>query len=777
VATKLDVDDAPSALSERPAGPPVDRTSTAALIVMALAATVAGFGLVSPLAHWAINPVDLPAPLPDQNQDAESLTSVLSFAVLLPLMAFLLPARLDRISGRHGGTTSTALVLLLGIALCALICAVKLAGHLISDSRLAMLFAASAVWWVLAAAVLAVSLRRETTPRLIARIAPGLWPALAASVVVVILCFVDLGSIAVAPLAVGVVIAAAVGYGVASRPFSFRPPPRRWRWAVDVAAVALIALAVPNLVVFRPEDPSAVLETQIIQFHQNLWLGPANALVHGGTMLVNVLSQYGVGSIVFLGAVFEVIPIGNGTLALVEAAFSVGAFALAYLTLRLSGVGLGLTWATLTVAVVILVFNLVYPLGALLQHGALRFGLPMVILAAAAGEGRTARRDSILRGVEAAAFGVASLWSFEALVYSVGALGGIILFRAATAPSRRRWVAASGVLDAIAACVVVQVVFALATLAAAGQLPDWGGYITTVREFLTGPVGDLTYDFSPWSAGLPLGALYAASALALILVVRREPGFVAKERPTLLVLSAATGYGLALFTYFINRSANHILPYISLPAVMIVALWLAIMLRDERFSPRARGVAVASTVGVAALLVAVAWSNVGLRFSQSALAYVPPGGKSLRGALHRLWHPPPLAYGAADATHLLETYLPDEHESVVLTAPDLGVEALVRTDRVNAIPLSDPWEDSLVADLHESEVNDAIADLKPGRRMLIDRSSRAVLRGLGEGSSSIVPNGIAPLEVTALREISERFRLQPIARSPSGVEVVELRAR
>jgi hypothetical protein len=741
---------------------------------MCLAAMVAGFGLVSPLAHWAITPVDLPAPFPDQNQDAESLVFVLSFAVLLPFAALLVPSWLDRISRRHGQETVTALVLLLGIALCVLLVGVKLAGHVLSVSRLAMLLAVSALWWALTIGALAASLRRVAMPRAIARIAPSLWPALAAAFAVVLLCFVHLGSISLAPLIAGIGIAAAAGYGFAFRPRSFPLPPKRLRWVADLAALALIGLAVPNLVVFRPDQ---VLETQVIQFHQNLWLGPANALVHGGSMLVDVLSQYGVGSIVFLGAVFELIPIGNGTLALVEAAFSVGVFALAYLTLRLAGVGLGLAWATLAVAVVLLVFNLAYPVGALLQQGALRFGMPMVIVAAAAGEGRTVRRGSILQGVQAATLGVASLWSFEALVYSVGALGGITLFRVATAPTGRLRIAGRVALEALAACVVVQVVFALATLAAAGHLPDWGDYLTTVREFLTGPVGDLTYDFAPWSPGLPVGALYGASALALTLVIRREPGLVATQRPLLLVLSGTTGYGLALFSYLVNRSSDFILPYISLPAVMVVALWLAITLRDDRFSARARGVAVTSTVAIAALLVAIAWSDVGLRLSQSALAYAPPGGKSLRGALDRLWHPPPLADGSTDATRMLEIYMPDEHESVVLAAPDLTVEALLRTDRINAIPLSDPWEDSLVADLHTSAVENAVAELEPGRRMLIDRNSSTFLGELGQNPNSFVSSGLAPLEITALREIAERFRLKRIARVPSGVEVVELRGR
>ena len=265
--------------------------------------------------------------------------------------------------------------------------------------------------------------------------------------------------------------------------------------------------------------------------------------------------------------------------------------------------------------------------------------------------------------------------------------------------------------------------------------------------------------------------------LALVLVVRREPELAAANRPALLVLSGATGYGLALFSYVVNRSADHIIPYISLPAVMVVTLWLAVLLRDERLSQRTRGLAVTSAAACAALLVAIAWSNVGLRFSQSALAYAAPGGKSLSAALHRLWHPPPVAHGAADATRMLETYMPGEHKSVVLTSPDLSVEALMRTDRANAIPLSDPWEDSLVADLHKSAVEDAVADLEPGRRMLIDQSSREFLKNPGEGAASIVPTGIASLQATALREIAERFRLERVSRSPSGVEVVELRPR
>jgi hypothetical protein len=758
---------------------------TGATLVLSVSATVATFGLLSPLAHWAINPVHLAPPLASQNQKAENLVFLATFAVFLPLAALFVPRTLDRVSHRQGGEVAAESAIALGIALCALIVGIKVGERVLSASRPAMLFVAAALWWVLAAVALRGLGRGGNPPAALARVAPALWPALAASLGAVILCLADLGSIALLPLAAGLALSAGVGWmAYSGSPRLSGPPgrltvsPRALRRGADLAAIVLLALAVPNLSVFWPGGPAAGFETSIIQFHQNFYLGPANALVGGGTMLVDVVSQYGVGSIVFLAGVFKLIPIGYGTLALTEGVLAAGMFCLAYATLRLAGVGPLLAWAAMAVAVVVLVFNLLYPLGGLLQHGAFRFGMPMVILAAAAGETRARRGRPLLAAIQVLTVGVASLWSFEALLYSLGAIAGIAAFRVGTMSAGRLRAVARLALQVLAACLAVQLVFALATLAGAGQLPDWGNYLSTLREFLTGKIGELTYDFTSWSAGLGLGAVYLGSTLALVLVVRREPGLAAECRPMLLVLSGTTGYGIALFSYLVNRSADHIIPYVSLPAVMIVALWLAVVLRDGRLSRPGRGLAAGSVSAAAVLLVAVAWSGVGLRLSQSALAYAVPGGRSLGSAIDRLWDEPVLAPGAADATRLLDTYMPGEHESVVLTSPDLSVEALMRTHRINEIPLSDPWEDSFVPDLHRDAVETAVAKLQPGRRMLIDGAARQVLATPArQGAAATAASGIATLQALALREIAARFRLEPVARTPSGVEVVELRPR
>ena len=50
---------------------------------------------------------------------------------------------------------------------------------------------------------------------------------------------------------------------------------------------------------------------------------------------------------------------------------------------------------------------------------------------------------------------------------------------------------------------------------------------------------------------------------------------MARAQPTPIVaLAGSTAYGIALFSYFVNRSADHILPYVSLPALMVASLWL-----------------------------------------------------------------------------------------------------------------------------------------------------------------------------------------------------------
>jgi hypothetical protein len=275
----------------------------------------------------------------------------------------------------------------------------------------------------------------------------------------------------------------------------------------------------------------------------------------------------------------------------------------------------------------------------------------------------------------------------------------------------------------------------------------------------------------------------------LILLLRRRPDVARREPTAIVAIAGTTAMGIGLFSYLVNRSADHIVPYVSLPAAMLAVLWLTLMLRPWLAIDRAlRRAALGGALLVAVLTVAVAASSVGERFSQSALALARPGGDSFRAAVDRLWDPPPLSPGAIEGELLLDRYMPGEQRSLVIADADLTVEVLVRSGRSSELPLGDPWEDSLVPDGHLDALAETVDQLQPGTRMLVDESAIRVLKQLVAdpdrdpiddpiGKSSLVPSGIANLQQWALQRIGERFRLRTIARGSDELRVVELESK
>ena len=96
----------------------------------------------------------------------------------------------------------------------------------------------------------------------------------------------------------------------------------------------------------------------------------------------------------------------------------------------------------------------------------------------------------------------------------------------------------------------------------------------------------------------------------------------------------------------------------SFPLVLAGTLWLSLVLADAGTSLRAARWVAGLAAGAAVLAVSVAWSSVGSRFSDSPLGSLAPGGRSLGGALHRLWNLPPLDARAPAGEALLARYMP-----------------------------------------------------------------------------------------------------------------------
>ena len=82
----------------------------------------------------------------------------------------------------------------------------------------------------------------------------------------------------------------------------------------------------------------------------------------------------------------------------------------------------------------------------------------------------------------------------------------------------------------------------------------------------------------------------------------------------LIAIAGMTAYGVALFSYIVNRSADHIIPYVCLPAIALGALWLELLGGlGSACPPPASRAALGIALSLSTLLVAVAWSSVDTR--------------------------------------------------------------------------------------------------------------------------------------------------------------------
>ena len=380
---------------------------------------------------------------------------------------------------------------------------------------------------------------------------------------------------------------------------------------------------------------------------------------------------------------------------------------------------------------------------------------------------------------------VAAVWALEAFAYTLLTALVIAGFQVALLPTGRRRELGRWAAQLAGAIVVAHLLLAAGTLAATEELPDWSWYLNTLRQFLFGDLGDWTYDFSSFSPGLAVGAAYLASGSALAVTVMRRPDLVREERPLLIGIAGMTGYGIALYTYIVNRGADHIIPYVSLPRsgprCPVAHARGPPRARRPRHRPAGRARERPGRLGAARGDGMVDRRGplppVGARARRAR-------GESLAAARERLWNPAPIRPEAAAGADLLAEHLPGESRSIVLTSADLSVEILMRAERGSEVPLGDPWEDSFVPEQHLDPLQEFVDGLSGGERMLLDAPARRAFDGhraqpdldpLAEsGQGLIEPGAMASLQEWVLKEIGARYDLQTIVVTDEGLEVVQL---
>ncbi len=722
-----------------------------------------------------------------QSQSAKTALYLATFLLILPVSTIAVPRLSDVIAAGPNGPALPALAGALVGTFALAIILVRLSASQSWGDGLGVVLAVFTAWSALAAAALGRAAQRKRWPLILAWSGRGLPVSLAAGALVVgaLLCVSPLGSLGGGAVALGAVLSLAVLFMYER--IRVRRPARLLGIGVDGAVVLVLLLAIPNVVVFTSSSaiPNVYFSPGIIQFQQDWILGPTNQLLAGGALLVNApSSQYGVGLIYFLAAWFHLAPIGYGTFGLLDGLLTALFYVAGYSVLRIAGVGRLLAAGALGFGVVVLIYNLHFPVGSLPEQGPLRFGLPMAVVLAFVTAARWPHHRRAALGAAVAVVGLASIWALEAFAYTMFTFAAVVVVEGSLRPAgARRGFIVGRLCLAVAAAIAAQLVLAVATLAATGQLPHWSQYLAYVNGLvLGGHEGSITFGFADWSPGLAVGGACLASAAAAALLVMRAPELARRRRPLIIALAGTTAYAIAMFSYSDNRSSTYLLLYLALPLLTAIVLWLDLILSSRSAISRgARLGSLAFVLSLAVLMVGAAWPAVGPNFSQSALAHAYPGG-GLRTALHRLWHPPPIDPRAPALQVLMNRYTPYRRVLVLLpTDTDLAIEAMMRDRRASPLFLGDPSEDDFIPSVWRPIIARQIAGLRPGLRVILDRTAMLVLKRLrgrpaGFALAHPVAGGNAEIE-WILRRIDSRFSLRPIFQDRQGFVVAELGAR
>lgn len=686
-------------------------------------------------------------------EGVDSAGFLFAFAILLPA-AVVVVARGGPLEGirpalvsRLAATAAVGLALALAVA--------KVADEIGGgeEARSAILLGLIVVW-LAGVAVLWRRVRRGSAPpSLGSDAAPAAWLPLA----VVPLLFVVLAW-DVLPGIGQVVLSLFLGAALLAADRLLRADELIGRWraiAIDVVAVAAILLLVADVTVFTPEAAAWGL-----QLHHDSVLGPVNDVLGGREMLVDTYSIYGFGSIYFLAGLFEVVPFGYGSFGILIAAGLAVMYAGAYAILRLAGCSQVLALTAMAAAVASSVYTTIASPATFPSLGVLRWGFGFLLVGFAVWSVRRSRRSPALRTAGAVVVGISSIWSFEVFVYTAATYAALLAYGVAVerpAAGRLRSFLRSLVPAAIA-CLVAHLVLAGWTLIEAGQLPDWGPYFAMVREYSSGPYNRIVAP--PWWVGIAVGGFLFASAVAAAAIVARAPRFESENRPALVAIAGLTVFAIATYTYGVRFSSEDYVARADVPALMVMALWAQLAWRSELARP-ARIALAATAFWLAALLMVASWDHLDREAGRSALiAALPGNGRSVESEVSHAWSNPHVQPRAPVAEMLLERYWTGEDRALVLLNSDLAVEALMRTGRVNLLPVSAVLADDVVAEESWERVGPAVDAIEPGTLMLTEGFY------LTPGAThDYVEPGSGPLELEQMvvDRLRERFRLRSVA--------------
>jgi hypothetical protein len=468
---------------------------------------------------------------------------------------------------------------------------------------------------------------------------------------------------------------------------------------IDILVILLIVLAC--------FDPAFTID----KHSQDFYLGPVNRILHGGTMLVDTFSQYGVLVIYFLALLVK-----TGLISLSYQGLSLAIALLMMLQfIVLYGLLIALTknrYYAVFILMLTLLLNVFSSLGIVQSFpstGPLRFGLAYLILATVLFRRHFPRFHTTGLLLEAGLIGLASVWSFETFVYTSFLYVGICLFDTLGRPvdiRKKLQSLAYRVIWMFIAILLFQSFFAFCTYVRSGSLPNWSVYFEFIRTYSVDTFGTILIE--PWSPWIFPVAIYFVSFMTFVFRY-----LFLKEFDTSVESELAFGltfFGIAQYTYFLARSHPNNLFLISIPAIMVAGYWFVLTVRNL---PSLHAITrfVFYTSASLAVLIALPsfvsklehntgypmlFGNIGLLISGRELDL---GGQSL--AIEKAYRADVAPPVVEDAVDLVRKYMPAQEDAVVFLEPQYTTETLILAGRTNRFPISEPVEDTLSVSLTE----------------------------------------------------------------------------
>jgi hypothetical protein len=445
--------------------------------------------------------------------------------------------------------------------------------------------------------------------------------------------------------------------------------------------------------------------------HQDFYLGPANAVQHGGSMLVDVYSQYGVVVIDFLAAILH--PIGYGTFVLTLGVLGSIQLMTVYLVAR---VGTGSLTAAAATSLIAFIAGPIATIGSVTQYpsvGFLRFGVTWLLVGALVMAYRNDARGKVFTAVAYGLLGLSAVWSFEAAFYSLGTFAAVVVTVGLLADARGTRLRAI-VRDLALGCLVMVAavaIFSVATYIASGHRPRPRGYLDYLRLYSSAGFG--TLPIPDWSFGYLMGGAYVLSLVAVTAICLYGRGSDLARPSRLVPIVATTAFGMLALTYFVGRSDPNNLTHVAAPFVTMIALWAFVAWRwwQAERAPVALA-ALLLVVWSACLLFQSNWRGLTIKAPDSALATLAKpliGQPGLVTTIRTLTSNPVVNTDAAAIEDLVRRTVPPHAPLLIAVDPNLSTEALLRLGRSNVLPISDPNEDALTQARRASLIADAAA--------------------------------------------------------------------